>query len=129
MARRMTQIRQEMLQLLQKHHLLSVSQLIEYLQETFPSINKTTVYRSLNYFVQTGLICQHQFGLKEAMFEIRTHHHDHLVCTQCGRLQTTNCLTNVPKHIDGYQVEHHHLTVYGICPECQKRPQTATFQG
>src|SRR6266540_1263726 len=114
MARRMTQIREEILKQLQQHHMLSVSEILNSLEKEFPSINKTTVYRSLNYFVQTGLICQHQFGLKEAMFELRTHHHDHLVCMRCGRLQTTDCLTQIPSKIEGYQVEHHHLTVYGI---------------
>lgn len=129
MARRMTQIREAILKQLQDHHLLSVSEIISSLEKKFPSVNKTTVYRSIDYFIQTGLICQHQFGLKEAQFELRTHHHDHLVCTHCGRLQVTSCLTKLPDELEGYKVEHHHLTVYGVCPDCQKKPSTPTSQG
>ncbi|MEO8580973.1 MAG: transcriptional repressor [Patescibacteria group bacterium] len=129
MARHMTEIRAEIISQFEKHHLLSATEIQSSLEKKFPSLNKTTVYRSLDFFIQTGLICQHQFGLKEALFELRTHHHDHLVCTHCGRLQTTSCLTELPKVIDGYQVEHHHLTVYGTCLECQKKTQPTIFQG
>ncbi len=123
MARRMTKVSEQVLRLLKQHHLLSASQILTHLVPVFPTVNKTTVYRSLEFMAQTGLICQHQFGLKEAVFELRTHHHDHLVCTQCGRLQTVECLTSAPKEIDGFQIDHHHLTAYGLCPACQQAMQ------
>jgi Fur family peroxide stress response transcriptional regulator len=121
MAKRMTGLREQILQLLQKKHMMSVPELVEALEEKFPTINKTTVYRSLEYFLEAGLICQHQFSHKEAVYELRTHHHDHVVCTSCGKLKIVECFTNIPEQVEGFKVEHHHLTAFGICPDCQKK--------
>ena len=47
-----------------------------------------TVYRVLTQFEQAGLLTRHHFESGKAVFELNQgHHHDHLVCINCGRVE------------------------------------------
>lgn len=51
-------------------------------------IGLATVYRVLTQFEQAGLLERHYFESGKAVFELNEgHHHDHLVCLQCGRVE------------------------------------------
>lgn len=51
-------------------------------------IGLATVYRVLTQFEQAGLLIRHHFESGKAVFELNEgHHHDHLVCLQCGRVE------------------------------------------
>src|SRR5690606_37768995 len=49
-------------------------------------IGLATVYRVLTQFEQAGLLTRSQFDSGKEVFELNEgDHHDHLVCTNCGR--------------------------------------------
>src|SRR5438128_4018316 len=51
-------------------------------------IGLATVYRVLTQFEQAGLLARHHFESGKAVFELNEgHHHDHLVCMNCGRVE------------------------------------------
>jgi Fur family ferric uptake transcriptional regulator len=51
-------------------------------------IGLATVYRVLTQFEQAGLLTRHHFESGKAVFELNQgHHHDHLVCIDCGRVE------------------------------------------
>ena len=51
-------------------------------------IGLATVYRVLTQFEQAGLLERHYFESGKAVFELKEgHHHDHLVCLTCGRVE------------------------------------------
>lgn len=51
-------------------------------------IGLATVYRVLTQFEQAGLLERHFFDAGKAIFELNQgHHHDHLVCVSCGRVE------------------------------------------
>lgn len=118
MSQRMTPLRQKILDLLAEKHLLSAMQLVVELEKVGFDVNKTSVYRSLVFLEKSGKICQHQFEMKEAVFELQDHHHDHLVCTNCGRVNIAECAIHPPHEVQGFQIDHHHLTLYGKCANC-----------
>src|SRR6185369_1353479 len=94
--------------LLEKEHALSGPQIVTALQSD-AKVNKTSVYRALEKLVEQGEICRQSFEADVVFYESRHHHHDHLVCQRCGRVFTTECLEHLPKVIDGFAVDHHHL--------------------
>src|SRR5690625_7804429 len=50
-------------------------------------IGLATVYRVLTQFEQAGILTRSQFDGTRAAFEINDgDHHDHLICTTCGKL-------------------------------------------
>lgn len=118
MAQRMTPLRQQILDILRQKHMVSAMDLLKEIQKAGLDVNKTTVYRGIEFLLEEGLICQHQFDPKEAVYELRDHHHDHLICNTCGRVQESACVVHPPEEISGFTVDHHHLTLYGVCAKC-----------
>lgn len=105
--------------LLSKSHLLSVSQMLEKFEMTGDSFNKTSVYRALEKLMSQGKVCKQSFGESEAVYELRQDHHDHAVCTTCQKVTPIDCHDHDFK-VPGFEVDHHHTTVYGVCDSCKK---------
>ncbi|MDL2059096.1 ferric iron uptake transcriptional regulator [Mesosutterella sp. AGMB02718] len=90
-------------------------------------IGLATVYRVLTQFEAAGLLTRHHFGEDFATFELDDgYHHDHLVCTRCGAVEefVDRDIEERQKEIAkrfGFRLESHSLSLYGICPACQKK--------
>ncbi|MCK7578977.1 MAG: ferric iron uptake transcriptional regulator [Chromatiales bacterium] len=88
-------------------------------------IGLATVYRVLTQFETAGLICRRNFDGNQAVFELnRGGHHDHLVCTRCGRIvefvdMKIEQRRAVVAEEHGFRTEDHSLIIYGLCPACQ----------
>ncbi len=89
------------------------------------NIDRTTIYRTLEHFVDVGLV--HRAFVKDRAWHYELAHHcrdnqchPHFICQDCGK---TDCLkdtfipavTNIP---GGYVVERQQLRLEGFCPEC-----------
>lgn len=112
-----TPLKKEIVQLLTKNHFLTVPQLVEKLHHHGLTVNKTSVYRTIEAFLSEGLVCQQNFQ-NEFVYELQADHHDHLYCTNCGKVEPTTCKFELNTQPKGFQVDHHHLTLYGLCKNC-----------
>lgn len=108
----------KILTLLEKNHFLTVGQIIVALAQSGKTYNKTSVYRALEKLMADGLVCKESFGESESMYELRTQHHDHAVCTNCEKIVAVECQSHSEKKIPGFTVDHHHTTLYGTCTDC-----------
>lgn len=114
-------VRQQILELLEKYHLLSATQLLEHLSTQGQGVNKTSVYRALEGLIADELLSRVQLENGQQMYERANHHHDHVVCTSCGRVDALDCqLPAEIGQVPGYEVQAHQLTVYGVCEACQE---------
>ena len=106
-----------------KRH-LSAEDVFTALQGQQENVGLATVYRVLTQFEVAGLLIRHNFESDHAVFELDTgEHHDHMVCTECGRVQEF-----VDEDIEqrqhamaerlGFKMTDHNLTIYGICGNC-----------
>ncbi len=76
----------ELLQLPSSQH-NSAEELYKKLLEHGEEIGLATVYRVLNQFDDAGIVTRHYFEGGKSVFELATqHHHDHLVCLDCGHV-------------------------------------------
>lgn len=105
--------------LLQETHLLSAGMILEKLSALGKSYNKTSVYRALDQLMNEDAICRHHFDKDESIYELRGHHHTHLVCTSCGKIDTAECTYVEPKELGTFKADHHHATIFGVCGNCQ----------
>jgi Fe2+ or Zn2+ uptake regulation protein len=119
---RSDQISQHIFEVLSKNHTLTAPQIGAQLKQAGYSYNKTSIYRGLERLLEKKILCRHMFGGQTALYELRTEHHDHLVCLQCRRVFKVPCLTCIPEELEHFTLDHHHLTVFGWCEYC--RPQT-----
>ena len=88
-------------------------------------IGLATVYRVLGQFEAAGLVQRHNFEGGQSVFELdEGGHHDHIVCTRCGRVdefvdEDIEALQNKVARNAGYQITGHALHLYGICADCR----------
>ena len=92
-------------------------------------IGLATVYRVLTQFEAAGLVTRHHFEGGHSVFELNEgHHHDHIVCNQCGRVvefveeTIERCQEAVAKKA-GFVIHDHSLIIYGDCTRnnCEHR--------
>ena len=89
-------------------------------------VGLATVYRVLTQFEQAGLLVRHHFETGKAVFELNEgHHHDHLVCLQCGRVEEFYDAEIEKRqariaHDRGFEISEHALYLYADCtkPRC-----------
>lgn len=105
--------------LLDNEHLLSANEVLELFKKQGHSYNKTSIYRALDQLVEENVICRHHFTNDEGKYELREHHHAHLVCTNCGKVSTGECTYSEPQEVGTFKVDHHHTTLFGFCQNCQ----------
>jgi Fur family ferric uptake transcriptional regulator len=84
-------------------------------------VGLATVYRVLTQFEQAGILERHHFEGGKAVFELNEgHHHDHLVCLQCGRVEEfydpeiEKRQMKVAKE-RGFSIREHSLYLYAEC--------------
>ena len=89
--------------------------------------SRATVYRTLDLFVECGLVHRHRLGGRGHVYE-HVHagqRHDHLVCSECGRvvefvspgieaLQAEICRAH------GFEHEIHSMQIQGVCTSCAR---------
>ncbi len=92
-------------------------------------IGLATVYRVLMQFEQAGLLTRSNFEAGKAVFELNEgHHHDHLVCLSCGRVEEffdpeIEKRQRAIAEGRGFELQDHSLALYGRCtvPDCPHR--------
>ena len=108
----------------QRH--LSAEDLYKELLESGEDIGLATVYRVLTQFEEAGLVNRHRFEGGQSVFELdHGHHHDHMVCVKCGRVDEfvddviEERQRSIAERLD-YEMTDHSLYIYGICPVCRR---------
>lgn len=86
-----------------------------------------TVYRTLELLVRSGLAVERDFGEGFKRYEPARGipHHEHLLCTVCGRVtefrdERLDRITTLTAESHGYARQRHRLVIYGVCGECQR---------
>ena len=88
-----------------------------------PSLSYATVYNSLRYLKEAGLVREITFGNGASRYDRETERHDHALCTRCGKLldfdlAETVQLMQAAARRSRFRPESIHLTLLGVCPEC-----------
>ncbi len=97
------------------------------------TVSAATVYRTVNMLEKIGMAHRRDFGSGSASFEsaLNREHHDHLVCTICGRIQEFHhgrieLLQEEVARSHGFRLSHHRLELYGVCSACQREAPTVS---
>ena len=108
---------------------MSAEDVYRRLLDSNEDIGLATVYRVLTQFESAGLVTRHHFEGGTAVFELNEgEHHDHIVCTDCGRVEefTDDSIEEKQHEIAarlGFEISDHSLTLHGRCvrPNCPHR--------
>ncbi|MGG1315962.1 transcriptional repressor [Bacillus licheniformis] len=104
------------------------------LREVYPAVSTATIYNTIRYFKQEGLI--KEMGFTDPLrFDLALEEHDHVICEVCGKIVDFHCpqlekVKDIAARLTGFKVTHHRLELYGICNDCQaKRKYAAKEKG
>ena len=97
-------------------------------RERDPTISSATVYRTIKLLVESKIAEPIDFGDGVVRFECcgRKQHHDHLICSQCGKKvdvvdREIEKLQRAMGAKHGFSLKRHKMILFGICHDCRNR--------
>ncbi|MFN7641738.1 MAG: ferric iron uptake transcriptional regulator [Burkholderiales bacterium] len=111
----------EIFQARRPHRHMSAEDVYRELLAEHQDIGLATVYRVLTQFEQAGILKRSNFESGKAVYELdEGHHHDHLVCLQCGHVEEFfDAEIERRQHLvaeeRGFALQDHALSLYANC--------------
>ncbi len=105
---------------------LSVEELWDKVRSSDARVSVATVYRTMKLLSESGLAHARNFGDGQTRYEaaVGRHHHDHLICTNCGTIvefenDRIEAMQDAVARRHGFKVASHKMELYGLCKNCQ----------
>lgn len=101
----------------------TATDIMQRLRENGHKLAYATVYNSLRYLLEGGLIRELNIVSGASRYDARLEPHHHVVCQRCGRvdellgIETMDYLQVVQRET-GYQVGQVDVLAQGVCPDC-----------
>lgn len=120
----LTATRRNIFNEISRNHSISILDLTHKLN----SIDRSTIYRTIDLFMKLNIINKVQIGWKYKieLSELFTNHHHHIVCSLCGKVssfiegrQLFDIISIIANEQD-YALVSHQLSIIGLCSDCQK---------
>lgn len=94
-------------------------------KRSLPKISLATVYKNLEALVKCGAVSKLTYGDAAARYDIRTDHHYHTRCLECGRIWDLDAkagseLLQRIKPQAGFAVKDYRLELLGYCRDCRR---------
>jgi Fur family ferric uptake transcriptional regulator len=100
----------------------TIDELLVRVQAVQSGVGYATVYRAMKLFVQAQVASERHFGEGPALYEPaeQDEHHDHLICTKCGRIFEFEDTVIEERQVDvavsfGVTLSSHRMTLWGEC--------------
>jgi Fur family ferric uptake transcriptional regulator len=107
------------------HSHFTAEELLELCRERDPAVSRATVYRTLAMLEEAGFVEGLDTGDGGRKFEhVLGHaHHDHMVCTSCGRIieftdEQLEKRQEMAARKHGFRIDSHSLKLFGKCRAC-----------
>jgi len=111
---------------LQKH--FTGDELFLDLKQKGYSISRATIYRTIDLLVRSSLVSKFQLQSGTYLYERNSddHHHDHLICTKCGKIIEfqSDAIEAIQQQIadqNNFKITGHNHRICGICKECREK--------
>jgi Fur family ferric uptake transcriptional regulator/Fur family peroxide stress response transcriptional regulator len=102
---------------------LTANEVFDDARRLLSGISFATVYNSLNYLKNKGLIGEIKLGTDAKLYDRKLTRHDHALCNNCGML--IDMELNIPTKLleeaanrSKFKPETIELTLRGLCPNC-----------
>lgn len=107
---------------------VSAAEILDYLKEKFPNINKSTIYRQLDFLVEKQILTTIEVDSIKHYQLNANHPHIILICSRCKNFiipQEKFSSSKISKIAtnNNFQVNHYSLILFGLCSQCQEKKQ------
>lgn len=101
---------------------LSAEEVFQRARVTLPELSRATVYNALGELAEAGLLGVVE-GPGPRQFDANVSAHHHFRCRSCHGLHDIEPQkVELALHEQGFQVEHAHVLLEGLCPKCAAGP-------
>jgi len=103
----------------------TIDQVYEDVKDRIPGVSRTTVYRTLETFVDLGVSRKTSHVAAMVRFDGNVDHHHHLVCVRCDKVVDFDdpALSRLPlpdARRTGFEIVDFSVYLEGLCPDCKK---------
>jgi Fe2+ or Zn2+ uptake regulation protein len=103
---------------------LTPTEIFQRASQTLPGLTEPTVYRTLSFLAENGLVLVAHIGNGQLVYEYADHKHHHLICHDCHQMLDLDhaVLQDLYQRIEqqtGFKIDSLHVTFFGHCPDCQ----------
>lgn len=129
-GQRITKVRTQIVELFTKSNLpLSAQEILEDLETRGLKVNKTTVYREIDFLTAQKIIKDLDFGDGKKRFELYddSKHHHHIICLNCKAIEDVDLKLDLQDEENriskqkNFQVLNHSLEFFGLCSNCKNQ--------
>jgi len=103
----------------------TVEMIYEELLKDIPTISMTTIYNTMNTFLEKGLVYGVTITGTGVRYDFNTNPHHHFLCKKCGRIMDINVKCSFAERsknsVCGHQIKEVHGYFKGICKDCLKK--------
>ncbi len=103
----------------------SVAQVFSQVKAEFPTTSLATVYKTIILLKELNEVLELGFPDGSNRYDgYKPFPHPHMICTRCKKIvdPELTSLSDLNKEMSrktGFQILHHRLDFFGLCPECQ----------
>lgn len=103
---------------------LTANEVFDGSRRLLPGISFATVYNSLRFLKEQGMIGEVRFGTDAALYDRTLTRHDHAICNACGMLIDIDLpipdeLLEKGERLSKFKAESIEVVLRGLCPECK----------
>ncbi len=101
----------------------TVEMIYKSLVKEIPTLSKTTVYNTLNLFVEKKIAIVIVIEENETRYDADMEIHGHFKCEECSAVYDIDVEAEKIqiKSLDNFQINEHHLYFKGICDKCLEK--------
>jgi Fur family ferric uptake transcriptional regulator/Fur family peroxide stress response transcriptional regulator len=101
----------------------TIDEIYNSLSPNMPTLSKTTVYNTLNIFIQRGAVQQLVIDERNARYDVDTSAHAHFICKSCGKVHDIYNLNPqffaIPANT-GFNIQAVEISYTGLCNACKE---------
>lgn len=103
----------------------SASEIHEEVRRFHPRTSLATIYNTIELLKETGQVLEIEFsGAANRYDGRRSHHHPHLICLHCEKIEDLDSVDHDEplddlSNVTGYEITGRRMDYYGMCPDCQ----------
>lgn len=94
------------------------------LSPDMPTLSRTTIYNTLNLFVEKGAVLQLTIDERNARYDADISNHAHFKCTSCFKVYDFHKLEPglfVKPEMKGFDIQLVEISYSGTCPNCKHK--------
>ena len=97
----------------------TANEIYEALIDDIPTLSKTSIYNTLDKFLEEHLVSEILLDQHEARYDVITKKHGHFKCEKCNRIYDFELDSFDYASLEGFIVKDEQIQLYGICKDCR----------